>query len=103
LWHGPSAMFLSTSSLKTSTRLMRIYDGLDYRKTIVADKLTKLGYNPKIVAGLAVGKLHKKDRASSTKSSAAPLTWTSRLYRPRYLSHRRRIRLHRRVPPHPCT
>ena len=32
-------------------------------KSEVADKLSKMGYNPKEVAGLAVGKLHKKDRA----------------------------------------
>jgi len=29
----------------------------------VADTLTKMGHNPQEVAGLAVGKLHKKDRA----------------------------------------
>jgi uncharacterized protein len=29
----------------------------------VADKLTKMGYNPKEIGALAVGKLHRKDRA----------------------------------------
>jgi uncharacterized protein len=32
-------------------------------KSEVADKLAKMGYNPKEIAPLAVGKLHRKDRA----------------------------------------
>lgn len=32
-------------------------------KSEVADKLTKMGYNPKEIGALAVGKLHRKDRA----------------------------------------
>ncbi len=32
-------------------------------KSEVADKLSKMGYNPKEIATLAVGKLHRKDRA----------------------------------------
>jgi HD superfamily phosphohydrolase len=32
-------------------------------KSEVADKLAKIGYNPKEIAALAVGKLHRKDRA----------------------------------------
>jgi HD superfamily phosphohydrolase len=32
-------------------------------KSEVSDKLSKIGYNPKEIAGLAVGRLHKKGRA----------------------------------------
>lgn len=32
-------------------------------KSEVADKLSKMGYNPKEIGALAVGKLHRKDRA----------------------------------------
>jgi HD superfamily phosphohydrolase len=59
----PSLMCLSTYSKKNYTRPKKTSHPGIIEKSEVADILAKMGYNPKEIAALAVGKLDRKDRA----------------------------------------
>src|SRR4030042_6945733 len=61
--HGPFSHVFEHLLIKDLDRTHEDITTWLVEKSEVADKLGKLGYNAKEVAGLAGGKLHKKDRA----------------------------------------
>jgi uncharacterized protein len=61
--HGPFSHVFEHLLIKDLAKTHEDITSWLIEKSEVADKLSKMGYNPQEVAGLAVGKLHKKDRA----------------------------------------
>jgi HD superfamily phosphohydrolase len=61
--HGPFSHVFEHLLIKDLDKTHEDMTAWIIENSLIADKLEKLGYNPKEVAGLAVGKLHKKDRA----------------------------------------
>ena len=61
--HGPFSHVFEHLLIKDLNKTHEDITSWLIEKSEVADKLSKMGYNPQEVAGLAVGKLHKKDRA----------------------------------------
>ncbi len=61
--HGPFSHVFEHLLIKDLEKTHEDITSWLIEKSEVADKLSKMGYNPQEVAGLAVGKLHKKDRA----------------------------------------
>ncbi len=61
--HGPFSHVFEHLLIKNLDKTHEDITSWLIEKSEVGDKLSKMGYNPKEVAGLAVGKLHKKDRA----------------------------------------
>jgi HD superfamily phosphohydrolase len=61
--HGPFSHVFEHLLIKDLNKTHEDITSWIIEKSEVADDLSKMGYNPKEVAGLAVGKLHKKDRA----------------------------------------
>ncbi len=61
--HGPFSHVFEHLLIKDLGKTHEDITSWLIEKSEVADKLSKMGYNPQEVAGLAVGKLHKKDRA----------------------------------------
>ncbi|HLN89354.1 MAG TPA: HD domain-containing protein [Candidatus Binatia bacterium] len=61
--HGPFSHVFEYLLIKNLEKTHEDITSWIIEKSEVGEKLSKMGYNPKEVAGLAVGKLHKKDRA----------------------------------------
>jgi len=61
--HGPFSHVFEHLLIKNLDKTHEDMTSWLIEKSEVGDKLSKMGYNPKEVAGLAVGRLHKKDRA----------------------------------------
>ncbi len=61
--HGPFSHVFEHLLIKDLEKTHEDITSWIIEKSEVADKLSKRGYNPKEIAGLAVGKLHRKDRA----------------------------------------
>ena len=61
--HGPFSHVFEHLLIKDLEKTHEDITSWIVEKSEVADRLSKMGYNPKEVAGLAVGKLHKKERA----------------------------------------
>jgi HD superfamily phosphohydrolase len=61
--HGPFSHVFEHLLLKDLHRTHEDMTTWLVEKSEVSDKLKKMGYNPKEVGALAVGKLHKRDRA----------------------------------------
>ena len=61
--HGPFSHVFEHLLIKNLDKTHEDITSWLIEKSEVGDKLSKMGYNPKEVAGLAVGRLHKKDRA----------------------------------------
>jgi hypothetical protein len=61
--HGPFSHVFEHLLIKDLEKTHEDITSWLVEKSEVADKLSKMGYTPKEVAGLAVGKLHKKERA----------------------------------------
>jgi hypothetical protein len=61
--HGPFSHVFEQLLIKDLDKTHEDITSWIVEKSEVGDKLSKMGYNPKEIAGLAVGKLHKKDRA----------------------------------------
>ncbi len=61
--HGPFSHVFEHLLIKDLEKTHEDITAWIIEKSEVADKLSKMGYNPKEVGGLAVGKLHKKNRA----------------------------------------
>jgi HD superfamily phosphohydrolase len=61
--HGPFSHVFEHLLIKDLEKTHEDITAWLVEKSEVADKLSKMGYNPKEVAQLAVGRLHKKDRA----------------------------------------
>lgn len=61
--HGPFSHVFEHLLIKDLEKTHEDITAWIIEKSEVADKLSKMGYNPKEVAGLAVGKLHKKNCA----------------------------------------
>ncbi|MCW4000315.1 MAG: HD domain-containing protein [Candidatus Bathyarchaeota archaeon] len=61
--HGPFSHVFEHLLIKDLDKTHEDLTAWIIENSLLADKLEKLGYNPKEVAGLAVGKLHRKDRA----------------------------------------
>jgi HD superfamily phosphohydrolase len=61
--HGPFSHVFEQLLLKDLAKTHEDITAWIIEKGQVADQLSKMGFNPKEVAGLAVGKLHKKNRA----------------------------------------
>ena len=61
--HGPFSHVFEHLLIKDLEKTHEDITSWIIEKSEVGDKLSKMGFNPKEVAGLAVGKLHKKDRA----------------------------------------
>jgi len=61
--HGPFSHVFEHLLLKDLDKTHEDITSWIIEKSEVADKLSKMGYNPKEVGALAVGKLHKKNRA----------------------------------------
>jgi hypothetical protein len=61
--HGPFSHVFEQLLLKNLDKTHEDITSWIVEKSEVADKLSKMGYKPKEVAGLAVGKMHKPGRA----------------------------------------
>ncbi len=61
--HGPFSHVFEHLLIKDLEKTHEDITSWIIEKSEVSDKLSKMGFNTKEVAGLAVGKLHKKDRA----------------------------------------
>ena len=61
--HGPFSHVFEQLLIKDLEKTHEDITSWIIEKSEVSDKLSKMGFNAKEVAGLAVGKLHKKDRA----------------------------------------
>ena len=61
--HGPFSHVFEQLLIKNLDKTHEDITSWIVEKSEVGDKLSKMGYNPKEVARLAVGKLHKKNRA----------------------------------------
>ncbi len=61
--HGPFSHVFEHLLIKNLEKTHEDITSWIIEKSEVSDKLSKNGFNPKEVAALAVGKLHKKDRA----------------------------------------
>jgi HD superfamily phosphohydrolase len=61
--HGPFSHVFEGVLIKNLDKTHEDLTSWIIKKSEVADKLEKMGYNPEEVGELAVGKLHKKDRA----------------------------------------
>jgi HD superfamily phosphohydrolase len=61
--HGPFSHVFEHLLIKELEKTHEDITSWIIEKSEVADHLSKMGYNPKEVGGLAVGKLHKKNRA----------------------------------------
>ena len=61
--HGPFSHVFEQLLIKDLDKTHEDITSWIVEKSEVGDKLSKMGYNPKEVAGLAVGKLHKPGRA----------------------------------------
>ena len=61
--HGPFSHVFEHLLIKDLEKTHEDITSWIIEKSEVGDKLSKMGYNPKEVGALAVGKLHKKDRA----------------------------------------
>jgi HD superfamily phosphohydrolase len=61
--HGPFSHVFEHLLIKDLDKTHEDITSWIVEKSEVADDLSKMGYNPKEVGGLAVGKLHKKNRA----------------------------------------
>ena len=61
--HGPFSHVFEQLLIKDLEKTHEDITSWIIEKSEVSDKLSKIGFNAKEVAGLAVGKLHKKDRA----------------------------------------
>jgi HD superfamily phosphohydrolase len=61
--HGPFSHVFEHLLIKDLDKTHEDITSWIIEKSEVSDKLSKMGFNAKEVAGLAVGKLHKKDRA----------------------------------------
>ncbi len=61
--HGPFSHVFEHLLIKELDKTHEDITSWIIEKSEVSDKLSKMGFNAKEVAGLAVGKLHKKDRA----------------------------------------
>ncbi len=61
--HGPFSHVFEHLLIKDLEKTHEDITAWIIEKSEVGDNLSKMGYNPKEVAGLAVGRLHKKDRA----------------------------------------
>jgi uncharacterized protein len=61
--HGPFSHVFEQLLIKDLDKTHEDITSWIVEKSEVGDKLSKMGYNPKEVARLAVGKLHRKDRA----------------------------------------
>jgi uncharacterized protein len=61
--HGPFSHVFEHLLIKDLEKTHEDITSWIIEKSEIGDKLSKMGYNPKEVAGLAVGKLHKKNRA----------------------------------------
>ncbi len=61
--HGPFSHVFEHLLIKDLEKTHEDITSWIIEKSEVSDKLSKIGFNAKEVAGLAVGKLHKKDRA----------------------------------------
>jgi HD superfamily phosphohydrolase len=61
--HGPFSHVFEHLLIKDLEKTHEDITSWIIEKSEVSDKLSKMGFNAKEVAGLAVGKLHKKDRA----------------------------------------
>ncbi|MCL4429617.1 MAG: HD domain-containing protein [Chloroflexi bacterium] len=61
--HGPFSHVFEHLLIKDLEKTHEDITAWIVEKSEVGDKLSKMGFNPKEVAGLSVGKLHKKDRA----------------------------------------
>jgi len=61
--HGPFSHVFEGVLIKNLDKTHEDITSWIIRKSEVADKLEKMGYDPEEVGELAVGKLHKKDRA----------------------------------------
>jgi HD superfamily phosphohydrolase len=61
--HGPFSHVFEHLLIKDLDKTHEDITSWIVEKSEVADDLSKMGYTPKEVAGLAVGKLHKKNRA----------------------------------------
>jgi HD superfamily phosphohydrolase len=61
--HGPFSHVFEHLLIKDLEKTHEDITSWIIEKSEVNDKLSKMGFNPKEVAGLAVGKLHKKNRA----------------------------------------
>jgi uncharacterized protein len=61
--HGPFSHVFEQLLIKDLEKTHEDITSWIIEKSELSVKLSKLGFNPKEVAGLAVGKLHKKDRA----------------------------------------
>jgi len=61
--HGPFSHVFEHLLIKNLGKTHEDITAWIIEKSEVSDKLSKMGYNSKEIAGLAVGKLHKKNRA----------------------------------------
>jgi len=61
--HGPFSHVFEHLLIKDLEKTHEDITSWIIEKSEVSDKLSKMGFNSKEVAGMAVGKLHKKDRA----------------------------------------
>lgn len=61
--HGPFSHVFEHLLIKDLEKTHEDITSWIIEKSEVSDKLSKRGFNPKEIAGLAVGKLHKKDKA----------------------------------------
>jgi HD superfamily phosphohydrolase len=61
--HGPFSHVFEHLLIKNLKKTHEDITSWIIEKSEVSDKLSKMGFNAKEVAGLSVGKLHKKDRA----------------------------------------
>src|SRR4030043_1332344 len=61
--HGPFSHVFEQLLIKDLDKTHEDITSWIIEKSEVGVKLSKMGYNPKEVAGLAVGKLHKKNKA----------------------------------------
>ncbi len=61
--HGPFSHVFEQLLIKDLEKTHEDITAWIIEDSVIADNLSKLGYNPKEVAGLAVGKLHKKNLA----------------------------------------
>jgi HD superfamily phosphohydrolase len=61
--HGPFSHVFEHLLIKNLEKTHEDITAWIIEKSEISEKLSKMGFNPKDIAGLAVGKLHKKDRA----------------------------------------